>query len=159
MPYVLISRTNKPQTFADKFATFSANLRQTNCGQTTYKRSNPYVVVFYSTESALLLINQQLVGSNEALICRDCFYRLRRIYCQIYPSYRRSGRIHYDAPTLLYLYYCAKAHNRVGRYDLLLAYMQQVDQELANRGVQFCDLYGSFSQINTHFLQAAPIVA
>jgi hypothetical protein len=115
--------------------------------------------VFYTTNSALLLINQQLVDCNESQICRDCFYRLRRIYCQIYPSHRRSGRILYNAPILLYLYYCAKAHKRVGRYDLLLAYMQSVDQELDRRNVQFCDLYGSFSQINTHFLQAAPIVA
>lgn len=114
--------------------------------------------MFYTTDSVILRINQELIRCNESPICRNCFYRLRRIYCQIYPA-QRNGRIQYDATVLLYLYYCAKAHNRVGRYDLLLAYMQKIDAELTNRGVNFCDLFGSFSAINTHFLQAAPIVA
>lgn len=115
--------------------------------------------MFYTTDSALLRINQELIRCNESTICRNCFYRLRRVYCRIYSAQNRAGRIQYDEDVLLYLYYCAKAHNRIGRYDLLLAYMQRIDAELSNRGVSFCDAFSSFNAINTHFLQAAPIVA
>lgn len=65
----------------------------------------------------------------------------------------------YDQPALLYLYYCAKARNRIGRHDLLLRYMKELDEQLARQKQCFCDLYGSFSAINTHFLQAQPLVA
>lgn len=111
--------------------------------------------MFYSPESSLGVINAQLARTRESTIGRTCFYRLRRVYCLLYGV--RGEQLVYDDSVVLYLYYCAKARNRVLSHKLLFLHMQDVDATLAKKKQKFCDAFPSFSSIDSHFLNARPI--
>lgn len=141
---------------------FLSNCAQTSLGFPWDKRHTLLYIMFLSFDSLLLRLNRHLLQAGEPPVSRSVLYRVRELYPLIYPKSSKlsqTGRLAYDEPLLLWLYFALRVHASVGSYRLVLAYMQDLDRRLANQQQRFSDAFPTVSAIDSYFAYAPKIYA
>jgi hypothetical protein len=116
--------------------------------------------MFLNFDSLLKRTNRELGLVGVPQTSRTVLYRLRSVYLTIYPCSQKltpSGRLIYDEPVALFLYFVVRLHLHTGSsYPRTLIFMRGLEQQLQQRNQRFSTAFPSYSAINTYFANFAP---